>query len=519
MTIVNTVKRNNYQDSMKLMQISRELKSMSGVISASAIMATEANLAMLKEAGLIENIPELVTANDLIVAIKAQSDEVAKEAISELDSLIKPTGSTLSSNLEYKNFGLAFNSLIGANLTVISVPGEYAKLEVAKAIDSGLHTFLFSDNLTVEEEIELKQRARDKGLLVMGPGCGTALIDGIGIGFANFINKGPIGVIAASGTGLQEITCLINNFGSGITHGIGVGGRDLSEEVGGIMTLEAIRMLKNDDNTEALVIVSKPPSRRVADMVVSAVRDSGMPSVVCFLGSDLTTQDGHIYFTSNLEDAALSVVGLTTKTDMKQNLNLDKELWGRAKEMVESFDSKQKYIRGLYSGGTLCYEAQQILTPILGTIYSNAPLNKKHKLKDSRLSVRNSCIDLGEEEFTIGRPHPMIDAGLRVERLITESSKPEVAVILFDVVLGYVASSDPAGDLVLAIRDARSLARKRGKNIAFVSHVCGTENDPQCLREQEQKLKEEGVLVFPTNALAARIAGWIVKRGEVDKYE
>jgi len=515
MAIVNTIRKNHYQDSMKLMQISQKLSALEGVKQASAIMATEANLLMLKEAGLIEKMPEFAGANDLIIAVDAKSQEIGDEAILQLETLLAPADIGNTSNIIYKSLETASNSLPGANIAVISVPGEYAKLEVAKAITKGLHTFLFSDNLSLEEEIEVKERAREKGLLVMGPGCGTSIINGIGLGFANIINKGPIGVIAAAGTGLQEVTCLINNLGSGITHGIGVGGRDLSQEVGGITTLEAIKILDKDNSTHVFLVVSKPPSKEVAEKVLEAFKETGKPSVICFLGSDLKSDDPNIYFASTLDDAAIRAVQFAQNGSKKPNIISAKNWKKQVQQAVKSLNSKQKYIRGLYSGGTLCYEAQYVLEPILGKIYSNAPFNKEYKLKNSNKSEKNSLIDLGEEEFTVGRPHPMIDANLRSERLLSEASKADVAVILLDVVLGYVASPDPAGDLLPAIREARKSAKKKGRNVVFVAHVCGTHNDPQGLIDQEDKLREEGVLVFPTNAQASRVAGMITARGDI----
>jgi FdrA protein len=514
MAIVNTIRKNHYQDSMKLMQISKKLGALDGVKQAAAIMATEANLRMLKEAGLIDKLPESAGANDLIIAVEAKSQEVGDEAIAQLETLLAPADVGNTSNIIYKSLDTASNSLPGANIAVISVPGEYAKLEVAKAIAKGLHTFLFSDNLSIEEEIEVKERAREKGLLVMGPGCGTSIINGVGLGFANIINEGPIGVIAAAGTGLQEVTCLINNMGSGITHGIGVGGRDLSQEVGGITTLESIKILDKDNSTEVLLIVSKPPSKEVAEKVIEAVRETGKPSVICFMGSELKSNDPNIYFTSTLDDAAIRAVHFAQKSKKKPRVSTNNNWKKEAKKAIGSLNSKQKYIRGLYSGGTLCYEAQHVLEPILGKISSNAPFNKEYKLNDSNKSEKNSLIDLGEEEFTVGRPHPMIDANLRSERLLSEASKSDVAVILLDVVLGYVASPDPAGDLLLAIKHAKQLAKKKGRNVVFVAHVCGTNNDPQGLLDQENKLREEGVLVFPTNAQASRVAGIVTARGD-----
>lgn len=515
MAVVSTIKKNYYQDSLKLMQISQKLSTLPGIRKASAIMATEANLRMLRDTGIIGQIPESASANDLIVAIEAESEKSAKEAIEKLDLLLSPTRFGDTVKTEYKNLDSAYNALPQANLAIISVPGQYAKLEVAKAIERGLHTFLFSDNLSVEEEIELKERAKKRELLMMGPGCGTAIINGVGLGFANVVNRGPIGVIAAAGTGMQEVTSLIHNRGSGISHAIGLGGRDLSEKVGGIMAIEAIRMLKKDRSTQALLLVSKPPSEEVAQKVINSVRESEKPAVVCFLGNKFDKKiDSNIRFSSTLEEAALEALRLVNGNTDQHYILSDKSWKKQAKRFIQLLNPKQKYIRGLFSGGTLCYEAQCVLTPILGKIYSNAPLYKENKLDDSNRSKRHTCIDLGEEEFTLGRPHPMIDATLRKERLIKEASDPTTAVILFDVVLGYVSSPDPAGDLIPAIKEAKKIAMNKRRSIAFVAHVCGTEKDPQDLKSQEKKLVEIGVLVFPTNALASRVAGWIITRGE-----
>ncbi|HEX3034778.1 MAG TPA: acyl-CoA synthetase FdrA [Thermodesulfobacteriota bacterium] len=516
MAVISTVKKNYYQDSMKLMQISQKLSTLPGVKKASAIMATESNLKMLRDTGLIRETPDSVGANDLIVALEAESEEAAKEAIEKLDSLLIPQQVGVTAKMEYKSFDAAYSTLPQANIAIISVPGSYAKLEAVKAIENGLHTFLFSDNLTIEEEIELKERAKERGLLVMGPGCGTAIINGIGLGFANVVRRGPVGVVAAAGTGMQEVTSLIHNSGSGISHAIGLGGRDLSEKVGGIMAVEAIKLLQRDEDTKVLLIVSKPPSERITKKVLDVVRKGEKPAVVCFLGKEVHKEaDSGVHFSSTLEDASLEALKLMRNG--KQPRMLSTPSWKKqAERLFKSFNPKQRYIRGLFSGGTLCYEAQQVLTPVLGKIFSNAPLDKENKLDNSNVSKRHTFIDLGEEEFTVGRPHPMIDATLRSERLRQEASDSGTAVILFDVVLGYVASPDPAGDLLPAIKEAKMIAKKKERSIAFVAHVCGTGDDPQNLKSQEEKLKKAGVLVFPTNALASRVAGWITTRGKKD---
>ncbi len=510
MALVSTVKKNFYQDSMKLMQISQKLRNLSGIKTAAAIMATEANLAMLKEAGLLKKGIDTASPNDLVVAIEAASEKAADEALRMLDALLAPHQAGITSKTEYKDLESAQNDLRKANMVVVSVPGEYAALEVAKAVDRGLHVFLFSDNVSLDEEIELKLKAKEKGLLMMCPGCGTAVINGVGLGFSNVLNRGPIGVIAAAGTGMQEVTSLINDWGSGISHAIGVGGRDLTDEVGGTMTIEAIRMLQGDKGTKALLLVSKPPSDKVATALVDLIKKGDLPAVICFLGvKKFEANDSKVQFATNLDQAAFKAIKLVGGNDtVLKVLSVNK--WRKAVQKCRSLlNADQIYLRGLFSGGTLCYETQQILTPMLGKIYSNAPLYKENKLQNAKVSKHHTCIDLGEEEFTKGRPHPMIDASQRRERILQEASKPDVAVILFDVVLGYVASADPAGDLIPAILESKKLAKDKGRSVIFVAHVCGTEEDPQNLNSQVRKLKKAGVIVLPTNALASKVAGLI----------
>ncbi|MDA2919501.1 acyl-CoA synthetase FdrA [Desulfobacterota bacterium AH_259_B03_O07] len=513
MAVLSTIKKNYYQDSMKLMQLSQRLSNVKGVNRASAIMSTEANLKMLKDAGLFSKLPDAVNANDLIVTVEAETVEIAENAIEMVDSLLTVSQVSTNYELEIDSLDSAYRELPGAKFAVISVPGSYAKIEAAKAIEKGLHTFLFSDNVTIDEEIELKQRAREKGLLMMGPDCGTAVINGVGLGFANVVNKGPIGVIGAAGTGLQEVTSLIHNWGSGISHAIGVGGRDLSERVGGIMTIESIEMLKSDKDTKALLLVSKPSSSTVEKKIIQKVLESGIPASICFLGRNTKKKSlKNVHFSSTLEDAASTAMKLIGVHRDLSNNTIENKLEKNINKLANSLDSNQKYLRGLFSGGTFCYEAQQVLLPVLGRIYSNAPIDIKNKLKDPNVSKGHACVDLGEEKFTVGRPHPMIDATIRSERIVKEASDSRVAVILFDIVLGYVASPDPAGELIPAIKEAKKISKKNGRSIAFVSHVCGTKMDPQNLESQTEKLEKVGVLVLPTNVLASRVAGLIINR-------
>jgi len=279
------------------------------------------------------------------------------------------------------------------------------------------------------------------------------------------------------------------------------------------MTIESIEMLKSDKDTKALLLVSKPSSSTVEKKIIEKVLESGIPASICFLGRNTKKKSlKNVHFSSTLEDAASKAMKLIGVNGDFSNYTIENNLEKEINQLADSLESNQIYLRGLFSGGTFCYEAQQVVSPILGRIYSNAPIDKKNKLKDSNASKAHACVDLGEEEFTVGRPHPMIDATIRSERIVKEASDPRVAVILFDLVLGYVASPDPAGDLIPAIKEAKEIAKKKGRSLAFVSHVCGTDMDPQDMKSQTEKLGKVGVLVLPTNVLASRVAGWIINR-------
>ena len=511
MATLNTVKQNHYQDSMKLMQISRELSNSPGIKRASAIMATEANLKTLRDAGLLETLPRPLGANDLIVAVEAESETAGRDALRKIDFfLAAPSGGTERAP-GYRSFEEALSPPGGPNIAVVSVPGEFAKLEVSRAIKNNIHTFLFSDNLNLDEEVELKRRAADKGLLMMGPGCGTAIINGAGFGFANTVRRGPVGIVAAAGTGLQEVASLVHNWGLGVSHGIGVGGRDLSGKVGGLMTLKAMELLQKDENTEIILLVSKPAPTKVVRKIVEKARRGKKPFAMCLLGENRVDAEENVFFTDTLEELSLLAVNLARGRGEKRARVSDAGLKRYAKSFVGSLRPSQKYVRGLFSGGTLCYEAQKILASSLGKIYSNAPLSKDCLLGDSHKSRGHCCVDLGEEEFTVGRPHPMIDSTLRSERIIREAEDPRTAVILLDIVLGYGSSADPAGELLPAIRQAREAAGSKNRSLAFIAHVCGTDEDPQSLDSQSRKLSGNGVRIAATNAQGARAAALIAQ--------
>jgi FdrA protein len=512
MVLVSQVKPNIYQDSVRLMRISETLSKLAGVDQAIMAMGTDANKRVLAEAGLLTDDVQSAGANDLVVVIQSVSEESAQRGLAEADTLLRDLASPARAHdaAKYRTLEQAYEASPEANMAIISVPGMYAKLEAAKALDAGLHVFLFSDNVTVEEELELKQRAVSRGLLVMGPGCGTANINGVALAFGNVIRRGPIGLVGASGTGLQEVTTLLDRGGSGITQAIGVGGRDLSKAIGGLMMCQGISMLAADPDTQIIVLISKPPAEGVVDKVLEAARATGKPTVVNFLGGKRSGQDGSLVFTSTLEETAEAALRLADARDGAQ-LKVDQQMMDQlavAERMQLS--QGQRYLRGLYSGGSLCDEAMLILAGQLPAVYSNIPLRPEWALEDAWRSRENSCVDMGDEEFTRGRPHPMLDPRLRQERILREAEDPSVAAILLDVVIGYGSHSDPAGALAESIRIAKTRAAAQGRYLAVVAHVCGTEQDFQNLRRSEQTLRDTGVLVLPTNAQAARVAASIV---------
>jgi succinyl-CoA synthetase alpha subunit len=475
-------------------------------------MATDANKRVLREVGLLSDEAAGAGANDLIVVIEAASHEAGQRALAQAEPLLaeraRSQGATIAAAAP-RTLEQARAQFEGANLMHLSVPGPYAALEAAKALHSGMHVFLFSDNVGHAQELALKRLAVAKGLLLMGPGCGTAIINGVGFGFANRLRRGAVGVVGASGTGLQELTSLIDRGGLGISQAIGVGGRDLSEPIGGLMMLQGIAMLAEDPQTRLIVLISKPPAPSVAPKILDAARTCGKPVIVNFLGSRLRGEQDGLLFCGTIQETAEAVLRMLQAghAGFAREWAHPQELIARERALLRP---GQRYLRGLFSGGSLCDEAMELLAAELGKIYSNIPLTPAFALPDAWRSQGHCCVDMGEEEFTRGRPHPMIDTRLRQERLIAEAEDSQVAVILLDVVIGYGAHDDPAAALSESIELARARAAAAGRHLSVVAHVCGTAQDPQNLEAQERRLREAGALVLPTNAQAARVAAAIV---------
>lgn len=518
MTVKTVVKPGEYYDSITLMQVARRLSELPGLFDAAVVMGTEANKSILREAGLLTPPVSAASPNDLIIAVSAVSEKAADEALSRSESLLQaPKGSSGDQTaFRPKSVRGAVKAFPQANAAVISVAGRYAAAQAWDALRHGLHTLLFSDNVSLADEIALKTYARDHGLLLMGPGAGTTILNGVALGFANALPSGPVGIVSAAGTGLQEVSTLLARQGVGVSQALGVGGRDLSEAVGGLMMLSALEALQADEATQVIVLISKPPSAGVAQKVLAQVAQSDKPAVVCFLGGDpepIATA-GAIP-TVTLEEAAFLAAQQTglDLADMDDAIERETgDLALQAQKIRDQLGKKQRYLRGLFSGGTLCYEAQVIWRELLAEpVYSNAPLAKANLLADATHSLKHTAVDLGEEEFTVGRLHPMMDNDLRLRRLLQEARDPQVAVIMLDVVLGYSAHPDPASELAPAVQQALVLAESEDRLLTVVASVTGTKADPQDFERQVEALQIAGAIVCNSNAAAARLAGLVVK--------
>jgi succinyl-CoA synthetase alpha subunit len=512
MIVKGISKKGAYYDSVTLMIVSKEINKIDGILDSTVVMGTMENKAIMQSAGLWTPEFNALSDTDLLICVKADNSEVADNAIKSVDGILKELRSKKDEGVNSKtahSFEQAISQLPNANLSLISVAGKYAAREAKKALDNGLHVMLFSDNVSIADELELKKLAKEKGLLVMGSDCGTAIINGVPLAFANVVNQGNIGIVAASGTGLQEISCIISNMGAGISQAIGTGGRDVKQEIGGIMFIESLKALASDSKTECIVLVSKPPHPDVLKKISEEIKSISKPVVGIFIGGnpEILSNVGAIP-ASTLEEAAIIAVAKAQGKDVQaalQQINSRKlEIDNKAKELSKI--AKGKYLRGLFSGGTLCDEAQLVMKDMIGNVYSNSPLSPDFKLKDLWVSNENTILDMGEDEFTSGRPHPMIDFSLRKKRIESEAADPNVAVILLDVVLGYGSHMDPASELVPSIQKAKEISPK----LIIICSVTGTIGDPQKRELVIEKLKNAGVEVLPSNAAAAQLAGRIV---------
>lgn len=512
--------KDSYYDSVTLMTLSNKLKKLDGIKNAVVSMGTPMNKELLENIGLLKGELAGAGPNDLLIAICAEYEEQCKQAYAKIDELLhtKKNESGKEKNAVFHTISEAKNHAPELNLAIVSVKGEFAAREAREALKKDMHVMLFSDNVTLQQELELKQMAHEKGLLIMGPDCGTAILGGAGLCFSNEVRRGSIGMAAASGTGLQEVCVLADQMGGGISQAIGTGGRDLSEEIGGIMMLDALRLLDQDEDTKVIVLISKPPVRAVAQKITKQIALCQKPVVVCFIAGDqeMLRDVKNAVFAASLEDAAALAAALekgrNPVSSPATRFPLDNML---LKKLAAGLNKEQKYIQGLYCGGTLTSEALSECAKKLPDVFSNVAKKPEQKLKNPMVSRGHCLIDLGDDLFTVGRPHPMIEPGLRCERILQEVRDPETAVLLLDFEIGYGSNEDPVGVTMDALKKARAYCKEHDRNVVIIGYVQGTDKDFQGKDKQQKMLESVGVLVARSNLHAVTMALQIITGKEV----
>ncbi|GAB3055890.1 acyl-CoA synthetase FdrA [Intrasporangium mesophilum] len=514
MTTRVVVKKNTYFDSVSLMSISTKANQIEGVVQAFVAMGTSMNKEVLRSLDLLTADLEAAGTGDLMIVVETDDTTTPDEAIASIEGLFtRRTESRGEHRVTYRTVGAAVAGTPGANLAVIAVNGAYAVREARQALEQGLHVMMFSDNVAVEDEVALKRLAHDKGLLMMGPDCGTAIINNVALCFGNAVRRGNIGIVGASGTGSQEVSVRIHDFGGGISQLIGTGGRDLSEEVGGIMMIDGIRALAADPDTHVIVLVSKPPAPAVERKVLAEIEHAGKPVVVCFFGGSqeaVEAAGGH--FASGTKPAALEALLLTGVRE--EDLDLHALNWPLVEEVRAKLAPEQKYIRGLFCGGTICDEAMYAALGRYEDVWSNIQKDPRLRLGAGDPSRGHTFLDFGDDELTNGRPHPMIDPSLRIARLVEEAKDPEVGVIAMDFILGFGAHEDPVGVTLPAIREAKAIAASQGRHLEILGYVLGTDLDTPSLAAQTAALEEAGVTIASSSTNTGLLAREFVWKGE-----
>lgn len=493
--LFTNIQKGNYQDSINLMLLSAELNNVPGVKQAQVMMATDANKDIFAGAGLSTDELMAADANDMAIVVESDDESVMEVVLDRVESFVNDLSSKKSQTTQQNvsNWQEALEALPEANLALISIPGQYAAREIEHALDQGLHVFSFSDNVALEDEVRLKNKAHEAGLLLMGPDCGTGIISGIPLAFTNVVRPGNIGIVGASGTGIQEVTTIIDRLGGGVVNAIGTGGRDLNEKVGARTMIDAILALEAHPTTDVICVISKPPAKEIRDNVVEILQSITKPVVAIFLGEKPMEHVGNVAFAYTLEEAACMSVDLANGETLKVNYNeaLDNHV-------EKALDGKT--VKGLYSGGTLANEAAMLIADALdlGEIQNE----QGYILNANGFEV----MDLGDDFYTQGKPHPMIDPSVRINKLKEVLQDETTGVVLFDVVLGYGSHPDMANALIPQITKALDQAKANNRELHLIATVVGTDSDPQSYSQAIQDLKVAGVLVETTNARAVRLA-------------
>lgn len=505
------LRKGSYQDSVVLMLLTNKISSIEGVNKVSIMMGTPANKDLFIAGGM--ETPELMEAssNDMVMVIDSDLENIEEIVFKETNDFLKNQSAKSSGGKEdktVKSWEQATSKLPNANLAVISIAGAYAAMEADRALDENLNVFMFSDNVSLEDEVRLKEKAHKKGLLVMGPDCGTGIIHGTPIAFANYVEKGKIGIVGASGTGIQELTTIIDRLGEGVSNAIGTGGRDLNAAVGGITMLDAINALEQDNSVEVMIIVSKPPAKQVRDKIVKRLEGVEKPVVTLFLGEKPETHEKGFYHAYTLDEAARIAVKLVRN----ESIEVDNTVIEYNDRFVKE---ENKTIKAYYSGGTLAYEAAVLLKDTL-----KLSANSEVKVVDYILKAEgHEVIDLGDDKYTQGKPHPMIDASTRIEYMKEAANDKSTGVILFDLVLGYGSHEDMAAELSKGIKTLQKKAEEENRKLFFVTTICGTKKDVQNFDYQKKQMEDLGVIVCDSNKLAVEMAMYLIgyKYEELEK--
>ena len=514
--IVNIIKKNFFRDSVQMMQFSQQLKDEQGVIDAAIVMSTDLNKNTLKNMNLLTEDGISATENDTLISINCQDENSLSNAIQKAEQLL--TSSSAKAKNEFTSLASALNAFSDANIASLSIPGQFVKEMATELINKQLNLFVFSDHVPLEDEIYLKNLALENNVLFMGPEAGTSILNGTVFGFGNKVRKGSVGIIGASGTGIQESSTMIDLFGEGISHGIGVGGRDLQNDIGGMMTMKTMEIFENDPNTKAILLVSKPVDNDIRNKIINKINNFSKKNyVLCLIGDNENRVDtAKIKFSKSIQISVLKIlkslddnVYKKTKDVVKNQINDSIKL---AESLSKDLNEGQKFVRGFFAGGTLCYESKIILEQMIGKIYSNLSSDDEYSIKGNLSSKENTLIDFGDEEFTSARPHPIIDPLLRRNRILEDANDPNVGVIIIDIICGINAAKNTMAFHAETIKKAIQTAKEQGRKLSVFAYICGTEKD---VSENELKLlTDSGAKLFTSNALMSFAAALVVNKSD-----
>ena len=511
--IVNITKKNFFRDSVQMMQFSQQLKDEQGVIDAAIVMGTDLNKNTLKKMELLTEDGAIATENDTLISINCKDKNSLNDVIQKAERLL--TSNTTKSKNEFNSLASALDAFDNANIASLSIPGQFVKEMATELIRKQLHLFVFSDHVPLEDEIYLKNLALENNVLFMGPEAGTSILNGTVFGFGNRVRSGSVGIIGASGTGIQESSTMIDLFGEGISHGIGVGGRDLRNDIGGMMTMKTMEIFEDDPNTKAVLLVSKPVGDDVRNKIINKINNFSKKNyVICLIGDNENREDSaKIKFSKSIQTSVLKILKYVNDDAYKKTKDVIRKQVDDSIKLAEllsnDLNSEQKFVRGFFAGGTLCYESKIILEQMIGKVHSNLSSDDEYSIKGNAASKENTLIDFGEEEFTSARPHPIIDPLLRKNRILEDADDPNVGVIIIDIICGINAAKNTMAFHAETIKKAIENAKEKGRKLSVFAYICGTEKDVS--KNELKLLTDSGAKLFASNSLMSFAAALVVK--------